>query len=154
LKLNDISIRLPQAPSKNAKGDTVIAIDPAMLGQEADSGVAAAWIAYSGERALWQGEKFAKDYPQENTYRHSLKEEASALSVAVAVYDKQQEKKKTSPDPSLALFSRLKADGLLESYVLLIKPDAGIPRDYRVYQAAHRDKLIQLLDKYVVPPAP
>ena len=155
VQLKDISIRLPQPPSKNAKGDTVITIDPSMLGKEADSGAAAAWIAYSGERALWRGEKFAKEYPQENTYRHTLKEEAAALSVTAAVFDELQRKKKAaSPDPSLLLLSQLKADGLLESYVLLIKPDAEIARDYRVYQAAHRDKLIQLLDKYVVPPTP
>jgi len=50
--------------------------------------------------------------------------------------------------------SQLRADGLIESYVLLIKPDAEIARDYGAYQAAHRDKLVQLLDRYVVPPAP
>jgi hypothetical protein len=38
--------------------------------------------------------------------------------------------------------------------VLLIKPDAEIARDYTAYETAHRDKLIQLLDKYLVPPAP
>ena len=61
----------------------------------------------------------------------------------------------SQPRPSsLSLLSQLRADGLIESYVLLIKPDAEIARDYGAYQAAHRDKLVQLLDIYVVPPAP
>jgi tetratricopeptide (TPR) repeat protein len=155
VQLKDISIRLPQAPDKNAKGETVITIDPSTLDKKGDSGIGAAWMAYSMERALWRGEKFAKEYPQENTYRHTLKEEAAALSVTAAVFNELQRKKKAaSPDPSLLLLSQLKADGLLESYVLLIKPDAEIARDYRAYQAAHRDKLIQLLDRYVVPPTP
>jgi tetratricopeptide (TPR) repeat protein len=156
LKLNDVSIRLPEPPSKNAKGETVITIDPSTLDKKKDdSGAGSAWMAYSMERALWQGEKFAKEYPQEKTYRHTLKEEASALSTVATVYGELQQKKKSAtPDPSLLLLSQLKADGLIESYVLLIKPDAEIARDFRAYQAAHRDKLIQLLDKYVVPPAP
>ena len=155
LRLRDISIQLPQAPSKNAKGETVITIDPATLDKKGDSSAGAAWMAYSMERALWRGEKFAKEYPQEKTYRHTLKEEAAALSVVVSVYDEIQHKNKAaSSDPALSLLSQFKADGLIESYVLLIKPDAEIARDYRSYQAFHRDKLIQLLDKYVVPPSP
>jgi hypothetical protein len=35
-----------------------------------------------------------------------------------------------------------------------VRPDNDIVRDYAAYQAAHRDKLIQFVDKYVVPPAP
>jgi hypothetical protein len=54
----------------------------------------------------------------------------------------------------LAALAKFQAEGLLEPYVLLIRPDNGIARDYFSYQAAHRDKLIEFVDKYVVPPAP
>ena len=43
---------------------------------------------------------------------------------------------------------------LLEPYVLLVRPDEGIAQDYMAYQAANRDKLIQFVDKYVLPPMP
>jgi hypothetical protein len=39
-------------------------------------------------------------------------------------------------------------------FVLLMHPDQEIARDYEAYQAAHRDKLMEFLDKYLVPEAP
>ncbi len=96
-----------------------------------------------------------KEFPDEKTYRHSLKEEVDALSLVVTVFAENQKKKKlAAPDPSLATLAKFQAEGLLEPYVLLIRPDNGIARDYFSYQAAHRDKLIEFVDKYVVPPAP
>jgi hypothetical protein len=107
------------------------------------------------ERTLWRNEKFAKEFPQEKTYRHSLKEEVSALSMAATVFAELQEKKKPeSPDPSLVLLSKMKSEGMLEPFVLLLHPDAGVAKDYAAYQAAHREKLIQFVDQYVVPQVP
>lgn len=152
LAYNKIQIKLPQGPTTDAKGGTVITVDPASMGKN-DGG--AAWLSYALERSLWKNEKFAKEFPGEKSYRHSLKEEVAALSLVVTVFaEMQQNKKLKEPDPSLVLLSRFKEEGLLEPYVLLIGADNNIARDYAEYQAAHRDKLIQFVDKYVVPPAP
>jgi hypothetical protein len=153
LKMKNIPIELPAGPTTNDKGQTVINIDASTLGKKDDSS-GAAWIMYPMERSLWQSEKFAKEYPQEKTYRHSLKEEVAALSLAVSVYSEGQKKKNKNADTSLTLLSQFKAEGMLEPYILLIKPDKGIAQDYEAYRTAHREKLVEFLDKYVVPPAP
>src|SRR5437660_7160950 len=93
LKFKEIPIQLPAGPTSNAKGDTVINIDPTTLGKKDDSS-GAAWVVYPMERALWRNEKFAKEYPLEKNYRHSLKEEADALSLTVTVFHEMQQKKK------------------------------------------------------------
>jgi tetratricopeptide (TPR) repeat protein len=153
LDYKNVKINLPPAPTVDAKGGTVITVDPSALGKEDNSG--AAWLSYSMERSLWRSTKFPKEFPQEKEYRHSLKEEAGALSLAAAVFEELQPKEKSkNPDPSLRLLSQLKADGLIEAYVLLILPDEGIQTDFPAYRAEHRDKLIQFLDNYLVPPAP
>lgn len=152
LKYRNVAIKTPQPPSATANGGMKITVDPSTLGKN-DGGDA--WIAYSMERALWQKEKFVKEFPAEKSYRHSLKEEVSALSVVASVFDENNKKGKIkNADPSLILLSQIKADGLLEPYVLLVRPDEGIAQDYMAYQAANRDKLIQFVDKYVLPPMP
>jgi tetratricopeptide (TPR) repeat protein len=152
LAYKKIPIQLPQAPTSDAKGNSTITIDPASLGKD-DGG--AAWLMYSMERVLWKNEKFAKEYPQEKAYRHSLKEETSALSLVVTVYgETQHDKKAKKPDPSLIMLSQLEKEGLLEPYVLLVKADNGIAQDYFSYRDQHRDKLIQFVSNYIVPPAP
>jgi hypothetical protein len=152
LAYKKISIQVPQGPTTGAKGETVINIDPASLGKN-DGGEA--WMMYSMERALWKNEEFAKQFPGEKSYRHTLKEEVESLSVVVTVFAESQRKKKVkNPDPSLVMLAQLKEEGMLEPYILLVRPDNELARDYFPYQAAHRDKLIQFVDKYVVPPAP
>jgi tetratricopeptide (TPR) repeat protein len=152
LAYNKIPIKIPQGPTSDGKGGTVINIDPASMGKN-DGGEA--WLSYPMERALWKSEKFAKEFPREKTYRHSLKEEVDALSLVVTVFaETQHNKKLKDPDPSLVMLLRLQAEGLLEPYILLVRADNDIARDYAAYQEAHRDKLIQFVDKYVVPPAP
>jgi tetratricopeptide (TPR) repeat protein len=152
LAYNKIQIKVPQGPASDGKGGTVITIDPASMGKN-DGGDA--WMSYPLERALWKSEKFAKEYPNEKGYRHSLKEEVDALSMVATVFAEMQQKKKLqAPDTDLVILSRLQAEGMLEPFVLLVRADDDIVRDYAAYQAAHRDKLIQFVDKYVVPPAP
>lgn len=152
LAYNKISIKVPQGPTTGPKGETNITIDAGSLGKN-DGGEA--WLMYSMERALWKNEKFAKEFPGEKTYRHTLKEEADALSMAATVFAENQRRKKAKdPDPGLVMLAKLKADGMLEPYILLVRPDNDIARDYAAYLAAHRDKLIQFVDQYVVPPAP
>lgn len=156
LKYKDVSINLPKAPTTDAKGQINITIDAG--GLETSGG--SAWMMYSMERALWHSEKFAKEFPQEKAYRHTLKEEVDALSTTASVYqetaaaDARKKKKNKPPDPQLELLVKLKADGMLEPFVLLLHPDEGIVKDFEAYQAAHRDKLLAFMDKYLVPEAP
>lgn len=154
VKLKEVSIQLPAAPTVGADGHINITVDASTLDKK-DSTAGAAWMTYSMERAIWRTEKFTKEYPQEKSYRHSLKEEAAALSKVASVFDELERKKRSKhSDPSLVFLSQLKAEGLIEAYVLLIKSDDEIARDYAAYQTAHRDDLIRFVDKYVVPPAP
>jgi hypothetical protein len=137
------------------KGNVNISIDPANL--EKPGG--AAWMSYSLERSLWPKEKFKKEFPQEKAYRHSLKEEVAALESVATVYHELGEAdakagKPAQHDPQLDLLAELKKNGMLEPFVLLLHPDQGIAGDYAAYQAAHRDKLVEFLDKYMVPEAP
>jgi len=111
------------------------------------------WLS-SSERTLWKNEEFAKQFPGEKNYRHTLKEEVASLSLVVTSFTEQSKKKLKNPDPSLVMLAQLKDEGMLEAYVLLVRADNDIARDYFPYRAAHRDKLIEFVDKYIVPPAP
>ena len=152
VKLKEIPIQLPQAPTVDSKGQRTITVDPSTLDKNDGGG---AWLMYGVERTLWRNEKFAKEFPQEKAYRHSLKEEVSALSLVVTVFEEQQQKKKIgNPDSSLVLLSTMKSEGMLEPLVLLLHSDTGIERDYAAYQSRNREKLIQFVDKYIVPATP
>jgi len=112
------------------------------------------WTAYSATRAAWLKTEFFKNYPAEKEYRHSLKEEASALSAVAAACarDLQAGKVKTL-EPSLTILVKLAQDGFLEAYVLFARPDQGIARDYAAYRAVAREKLKQYWLNVVIIPA-
>jgi len=96
-------------------------------------------------------QKFAKQFPNETTYRHSLAEETDALTtLADVISENVKTGKIKSLEPSLALLLKLKEDGLIESYVLLSAPDAGIAQDYRAYRDAHGDLLRMYVTKFVI----
>ncbi|HZS99476.1 MAG TPA: hypothetical protein VFA40_22005, partial [Terriglobales bacterium] len=84
--------------------------------------------------------------------RRSLKEEAEALDAMVAVLapDAASLKKAEKLDPALLALIQIDHEGLLEPYVLLNRADPEIAKDYPAYRAAHRDKLYQYVDKYVL----
>jgi len=110
------------------------------------------WLVYEITCADWKRDLFAKAYPDEKEYRHSLPEEAAALrKVAEGVSRDMKAGKIPSLDPSLATLVKLNDEGLLEPYVLLTRADAGIARDYATYRKGHRDKLRSYMDEYVVP---
>ncbi len=118
-----------------------------------------AWRAYLAVQADWRnGGKFKERFPQETGYRHSLAEESEALNAAVATAQKLIDDKRTAElvakDPGLLLLLKLHNAGLLDAYVLFSLGDAGIAKDYSAYRAAHREKLEEYMDKFVVPPAP
>jgi tetratricopeptide (TPR) repeat protein len=112
-----------------------------------------AWMFYSISRATWlDGKSFAKAYPNEKAYRHSLKEEAEALSlVVIGVGTKQKDGEIKALNPQLATLMKLSGAGLLEAYVLFARADKGIAEDYASYRSQHRDKLRQYLSEYFVP---
>jgi tetratricopeptide (TPR) repeat protein len=113
----------------------------------------AVWILYSGTRVNWRKEKFMKRFPQESQYRHSLAEEADALSV-VAKFQLKPSVSLDAIDPNLALLKRLYDADMIEPYVLLNTADQGIAQDYAAYRAQNRTRLEDYLSQFVVPPAP
>jgi tetratricopeptide (TPR) repeat protein len=131
-----------------------ITIDPSALGKTDGT---EKWMLYSITRASWQQKLFQQQFPSEKEYRHSLAEESAALGiVAKTVSEEVQSKKVKLADlnPQIGTLIKLDADGLLESYILLGRPDAGIAQDYASYRKDHRDKLLQYMNEYVVPPSP
>ncbi|HEV8168708.1 MAG TPA: tetratricopeptide repeat protein, partial [Pyrinomonadaceae bacterium] len=133
--------------SVTQKGDgTSITLDPKMFEKDKDPS-SAAWMMYSLSRATWPAGEFAKQYPKEKAYRHSLKEEASAIRVALKSLD---EKKITTPDRSLQILSKLDKEGLLEAYILLAMPDEGIAEDFADYRKTNVAELRRYVKQYVL----
>jgi tetratricopeptide (TPR) repeat protein len=106
-----------------------------------------AWIAYSGTRSQWEKEKFKKTYPSEKEYRHTLAEEVDALRSVVSTAKSTKPKKLND---QIAMIETLDKDGVLEAYILLAIPDAGIAKDHRDYLRYNRDKMRLYVTKYVI----
>ena len=100
------------------------------------------WLMYNFTRVAWQKSDFAKNYPNEPAYRHSLKEEAAALRMVAEACAKDLKSGKVKTlEPSLETLVKMNDAGLLEAFVLFARPDQGIARDYADYRATNRDKL-------------
>ena len=138
-------IDYPVTVTFKENGDAEIKMDPTALGQ--DDGTFA-WIGYGATRIAWRKEKFAKTYPKETAYRHSLAEEADALRrvITVAASDKRTK----TLNPSLARLKKLNDEGLLEAYLLLARADQGVAQDHRAYLATNRALLRRYVMEYVV----
>ncbi len=136
------------AITTTASGAMTVQIDPKNFNAETGTNL---WIGYPGIRSLWQKERFRQQYPKEENYRHSLAEEYDALhTVAMVVRNAVKDGKIKSLDPQLATLLKLDDAGLLESYILLSRPDQGIAQDYMAYRSTHRDKLRQYIEEFVV----
>ena len=108
-----------------------------------------AWVVYGLSRAAWQTEKFAKRFPNEKSYRHSLPEESDALkSVVQSVKLQMKEGRIKQLDPMLARLIELHDEQLIESYVLFAMADQGIAEDYAAYRKTNRDRLRTYLLDY------
>lgn len=145
-------ITLPARPTsggkdKNGKDQININIDPSTLGSPASSAV----LAYSMNAALWQGDKFHRQYPNEKQYRHSLAEEHDSIEIALSVL-KEQKIKPDKLDPTWKSLLQLDKDGMIECWILLDHADQGIAQDYVAYRANHRDLLHAYIAKYDVHP--
>jgi tetratricopeptide (TPR) repeat protein len=139
-------IDIPVTVTFKDNGDANINLDPAALGQDDGS---FAWIGYGLTRTTWRKEKFAKTYPKETTYRHSLAEEADALRSVVTVAA-ASDKRTKALTPALAKLKKLIDEGLLEAYLLLARADQGIAHDHRAYLATNRALLRRYVMEYVV----
>jgi hypothetical protein len=119
-----------------------------------DDALVSGWLAYGMSRAVWMNQKFAKEYPQDTSYRHSLKEETESLHMLIGVATEVAAKQKASPADALATLAEIEKAGLLEAFVLLNRADAGIAQDYARYQDSNRGKISRYLNEFVVPRAP
>ena len=140
-------INVPTDVTVDEKGDAKVNLDAgALLSGKEDGGFA--WLSYGATRTEWHKEKFAKTYPREKAYRHSLAEEADALRSVLALASDKKVAKTLSP--SLARLKKLDEEGLLEAYILLARPDQGIAQDHADYLRQHRDKLRRYVVEYVL----
>jgi tetratricopeptide (TPR) repeat protein len=119
------------------------------LSQRTDG--SAAWEQYGAVRAKWVAEDFAKAFPKESAYRHTLREEADALrKTSEAASELLKSGKVKSLSPSLAALVKLNDAGLLESYIFFARIDGGIARDYVDYRQANHDKLRRYWTDFVI----
>jgi tetratricopeptide (TPR) repeat protein len=140
-------IDIPSNVSSNKPGEINITIDDLTLKGNDDG--SAAWLMYGIARSQWmnkkdgtRSDKFAKAYPNETAYRHSLAEEADALHlVVISLKEQTKGKQNLKLTPSLEHLAKLNDAGLLEAYILFAKVDQGIARDYEAYRAANHEKL-------------
>jgi len=147
-RLGQPSIDIPTKVTFDEKGDAKIDLGlSALLGGSKDDG-SVAWIAYGATRADWHKEKFAKTFPQEKKYRHSLAEEADALRSVIAIA--APDKKTKNLDASIAKLKKLDEEGLLEAYILLARADDGIAEDHPAYLKQNRDKLRRYVVEYIL----
>ena len=144
-KLSQPQIQPPGSVSGEG-GKVNITIDPSTLGKNDGS---FAWTAYQMNRALWKGEKFSKQFPNEKQYRHSLAEESESLGVAVSSARSTQKKNSAHLAPALKTLIELSDRGLLDAYILLAMADDGIAQDYVAYRTNHRAELRRYLSEYV-----
>jgi tetratricopeptide (TPR) repeat protein len=142
VELGHPKIDVPTSVTPLKDGKMTINISPDSLGKEDGS---SAWMVYGISRAAWATAKFAKEFPNEKEYRHTLREEAEALRAVVeSVKTQTKDKKIKALDPSLARLVKLHEEGLLEACA-----DQGIAQDYFDYRKANRDKLRRYLSEYV-----
>ena len=110
-----------------------------------------AWEQYGAVRTKWVAEDFAKAYPKETVYRHTLLEETEALrKTADAAAELLKTGKVQSLSPSLAALIKLNSAGLLEPYIFFARADEGIGRDYADYRRANNDKLRRYWTDFVI----
>jgi len=155
LELNRVQLKEGAAVSQKDENNISITIDDSGFKKKNDPN-GLAWMTYGMSKALWHGDRFKKEFPNEPKYRHTLKEETDSLGVMISVLKEQKDYKKKFKDldPSLQALIKIQEEGFLEPFVLLNRADAEIAQDYEPYRAANRDKIRRYLDEFVVPKAP
>jgi tetratricopeptide (TPR) repeat protein len=141
-------VDLPASVAQKSEGQSTLTLDPEMFKKDDKSGSAAAWMTYGLIRAGWKT-NFTKEYPNEKTYRHSLKEEAAAMRAALKVLG-EQKGEASKIDPSLQVIQKLEKEGLLEAFILLALPDQGIANDFPAYRKSNVEDLRRYVKLYVM----
>ena len=115
-----------------------------------------AWLSYGLTRAAWRGEKFKTEFPNEKSYRHTLKEEADSLSTMIKVLQEHKDFANLKPKLETALQDLIKLydAGYLEPFIMLHRADADIAQDYATFRDSNREKIRRYLDESVVPQLP
>lgn len=151
IKLAHPKIEIPVDFSTSSNGNAKITLG---MGDKNDDG-SFAWTTYGLSRAAWQtgkdgnlSKEFAKAYPNEKVYRHSLAEETDALRTVLTVVKESKDTKKLNP--ALTALKKLSDEGLLEAYLLIARADAEIRQDYADYRQNNREKLKRYLSEYVM----
>jgi tetratricopeptide (TPR) repeat protein len=142
---------------KNEKGQDQIniTIDPSTMGGKSEADGTSAWFGYSLSKAAWHGDHFRKEFPDEKRYRHTLAEEVDGYQMVIGeVREGLKLGKIKKLDPALAALLKLSDADLLEPFVLISKPDAGIAQDYPAYRDAHREKVAEYLNEWIIHPLP
>lgn len=143
-------VDLPASVDKKSEKETTITLDPNMFKKDDKSGSSGAWMMYGLIRASWASTEFQKAYPNDKTYRHSLKEEAAAMRAALKALENQKDVKPENVDPSLQVIRKLDKEGLLEAYILLAMPDEGIAQDFAPYRKSNIENLRRYVKQYVL----
>jgi tetratricopeptide (TPR) repeat protein len=131
-------------------GDKKLGVEfnPALRDSADGSG---AWEHYATVRSNWVAKEFAKAFPGEKAYRHTLREETEALrKTAEVAAEWLKSGKIKSLSPSLAALVKLNDAGLLEPHIFFARVDQGIARDYGDYRRANRDKLRRYWSEFVI----
>jgi len=126
---------------EDGKQDTTINVNPL-----ADDG-SMAWIAYTATREVWKKEKFAKTFPNEKTYRHTVAEETDALRSVVSMAKTLKAK---TQNPQIALIEKMDKDGVLEAFILMAIPDRDRAADHPAFLKTSRNKLRKYVLDYVI----
>ena len=150
IKLAHPEIDIPANVSAKGDNQTTLNLDPNLFKKDAGSNSSAAWMMYGLARSTWPNGEFAKNYPEEKEYRHSLKEEAAAMRSAIKVLKEKKIKDPNSIDKSLQLIMKLDTEGLLESFILLAMPDEGIAKDFVAYRHTNVENLRRYVHDYVI----
>ena len=143
-------IERPTGPVTDPKkpNNITINIDPTATDDKKHPG-GSAWLMYSIVRAGYRGDQFKKDFPNEKEYRHSLKEEDSALSLVASSVDERHIKSQKL-DESLRNLVELNKAGMLDCWILISGADQGIAQDYDAFRKEHRQLLHDYLELFVV----
>lgn len=142
-------IVIPINATQGKDGGTTINMDPTRM---ADQNYMA-WIGYPMQTTIWKKDKFARTYPSEKVYRHSLAEELEGLQTFFTIVRANRKLPPAQYDATTRTLMALDKDGMLECWILLDNPDQGVAQDFAGYRAAHRDLLQAYVEKYDLHPA-